>query len=77
LANNLQLAPWPPQNRAVTPPKYYGVSDPWMFLMSYEVAIASFEGDDTTLAKSFIISLKNAAAKWYARLLSRSIASWT
>jgi hypothetical protein len=27
--------------------------------MSYEAAIASFGGDDTTLAKSFIISLKN------------------
>jgi hypothetical protein len=44
--------------------------------MSYEAAIASFGGDDTTLAKSFIISLKNAAAKWYARLPPRSIMSW-
>jgi hypothetical protein len=44
--------------------------------MSYEATIASSGGDDTTLAKSFIISLKNAAANWYARLLSRSIASW-
>jgi hypothetical protein len=31
--------------------------------MSYEVTIASSGGDDTTLTKSFIISLKNAAAK--------------
>jgi hypothetical protein len=30
-----------------------------------------------TLAKSFIISLKNAATNWYARLPLRSIASWT
>jgi hypothetical protein len=44
--------------------------------MSYEAAIASFGGDDTTLAKSFIISLKNAAANWYARLPPRSIMSW-
>jgi hypothetical protein len=44
--------------------------------MSYEAAIASFGGDETTLAKSFIISLKNVAANWYARLLSRSITSW-
>jgi hypothetical protein len=36
--------------------------------MSYETAIASFGGDKTTLAKSFIISLENAAANWYARL---------
>jgi hypothetical protein len=44
--------------------------------MSYEVAIASSGGDDTTLVKSFIISLENAAANMYARLLPRSIASW-
>jgi hypothetical protein len=44
--------------------------------MSYEVAIALSGGDDTTLAKSFIISLENAAANWYARLLPRSIAAW-
>jgi hypothetical protein len=44
--------------------------------MSYEVVIASSRGDDTTLAQSFITSLENAAANWYARLPPRSIASW-
>jgi hypothetical protein len=44
--------------------------------MSYEVAIASFGGDETTLTKSFIISLKNIASNWYARLPLRSITSW-
>jgi hypothetical protein len=44
--------------------------------MSYEAAITLFGGDETTLAKSFIISLENAVANWYARLPSRSIASW-
>jgi hypothetical protein len=44
--------------------------------MSYEAVIASFGGDDTTLTKSFIISLENGAANWYARLPPRSIASW-
>jgi hypothetical protein len=44
--------------------------------MSYEVAITSLGGDDTTLVKSFIISLKNAATNWYVRLSPRSIASW-
>jgi hypothetical protein len=34
-------------------------------------------GDETTLVKSFIVSLKNAAANWYVRLPSRSITSWT
>jgi hypothetical protein len=43
--------------------------------MSYEAAIASSGREDTTLDKSFIISLKNATANWYARLPPRSIAS--
>jgi hypothetical protein len=44
--------------------------------MSYEAVIASLGGDDTTLTMSFIISLENAAANWYARLPPRSITSW-
>jgi hypothetical protein len=44
--------------------------------MSYEAAIASFGGDEIILAKSFIISLKNATVNWYARLPPRSITSW-
>jgi hypothetical protein len=44
--------------------------------MSYEAAIASFRGDETTLTKLFIISLENGAANWYARLPPRSITSW-
>jgi hypothetical protein len=44
--------------------------------MSYETAIASFDGDETTLAKSFIISLKNVAANWYTRMPLISITSW-
>jgi hypothetical protein len=44
--------------------------------MSYEAAIASFGGDEITLTKSFIITLENAIANWYARLPLRSIPSW-
>jgi hypothetical protein len=33
------------------------------FLMSYEAAIASFGEDETTLAKSFIISLENTVVR--------------
>jgi hypothetical protein len=76
LADNLKLAPWPLQYRAIPLPKYYGESDPRKFLMSYEAAIASSGGDDITLAESFIISLENAVANWYERLLPISIASW-
>jgi hypothetical protein len=75
LADNLQIAPWQPQYRAVPPPKYYGEFDPQKFHMSNEAVIASSGGDDTTLTKSFIISLENAATNWYARLPLSSIAS--
>jgi hypothetical protein len=61
-ADSLQLASWLPQYRAVPPLKYYGEFDPQKFLMSYEAAIASSGGDDTSLTKSFIISFENAAA---------------
>jgi hypothetical protein len=75
-ADNLQLAPWPTQYRATPPPKYYGESNLWKFLMSYEATITLFGGDETTLTKSFIISLENASANWYIRLPPRSITSW-
>jgi hypothetical protein len=65
-----------PQYKAVPPPKYYRESDPHKFLMCYEASIASVGGDDTTLTKSFIISLENAAGNWYARLQPISITSW-
>jgi hypothetical protein len=44
--------------------------------MCYEVAIASCGSNETTLAKSFIISLEGAAAIWYARLQPKSIPYW-
>jgi hypothetical protein len=76
LADNLQLTPWPPQYTIVPPPKYYEESDPRKFLMSYEAMIALSRGDDTSLTKSFTISLENATTNWYTRLPSGSIASW-
>jgi hypothetical protein len=42
----------------------------------YKVAIALARGDETTLAKSLIISLEDAATNWYSRLLPRCIYSW-
>jgi hypothetical protein len=44
--------------------------------MCYEVAITLSGGDETTLTKSFIISLEDGAANWYARLQLPSILSW-
>jgi hypothetical protein len=64
-----------PNNKAAPSPKYFGDLDLCKFLMSYKATIASSGGDETTLAKSFIISLDGAATKWYARLQPRSIQS--
>jgi hypothetical protein len=44
--------------------------------MCYKAAIASAGGDETTLAKSLIISLEEAVANWYSRLLPGCIHSW-
>jgi hypothetical protein len=76
LANNFQLAPWPPQYIAALPLKYQGDSDSCKFLMCYETTIASSWGNSTTFAKSFIISHESAIANWYVRLQPRSITSW-
>jgi hypothetical protein len=76
LADNLQLAPLPPQYRAPPPLKYFGDLDPCKFLMCYNTAIASLEGNDTTLVKSFIILLEGVTTNWYVRLQPRSISSW-
>jgi hypothetical protein len=44
--------------------------------MCYKAAIASARVDKSTLTKSLIISLEDAAANWYSRLLPRCIFSW-
>jgi hypothetical protein len=61
LAPHLQVTPWPANFRAGTYPKYNGSTDPAQYIMSYQVAIASFGGDDATMAKSFIIALEGPA----------------
>jgi hypothetical protein len=44
--------------------------------MCYEATIASAGGNEATLTKSLIISLDDAAANWYFRLLPKCICSW-
>jgi hypothetical protein len=44
--------------------------------MCYEAAIASAGGEEATLTKSLIISLEDAAANLYSRLLPKCIYSW-
>jgi hypothetical protein len=76
LAPHLQVTPWPTNFRAGTYPKYNGSTDPAQYIMSYQVAVASSRGDDTTMAKSFIIALEGPALTWYTRLPPLSIDSW-
>jgi hypothetical protein len=76
LAPHLQVSPWPANFRAGTYPKYNGNTDPAQYIMSYQVAVSSSGGDDTTMAKSFIIALEGPALTWYTRLPPLSIDSW-
>jgi hypothetical protein len=76
LAPQLQASPWPANFRAGTYPKYNGIIDQAHYIMSYLVAIASSEGDDATMAKSFIIALEGPTLSWYTRLSQLSIDSW-
>jgi hypothetical protein len=65
LAPHLQVAPWPANFRAGTYPKYNGSTDPALYIMSYQVAVASSGGDDATMAKSFVIALEGPALTWF------------
>jgi hypothetical protein len=76
LAPHLQVSPWPANFRARTYPKYNGSTDPTQYIMSYQVAVASSGGDDTIMAKSFIIALEGPALTWYTRLPPLFIDSW-
>jgi hypothetical protein len=76
LAPQLQVSPWPANFRAGTYPKYNDSTDPAQYIMSYQVAVASYGGDDATMAKSFIIALEGPALTWYTRLPPLSIDSW-
>jgi hypothetical protein len=68
LAPQLQVSPWPTNFRAGTYPKYNDNTDLAQYIMSYQVAVASSGGDDTIMAKSFIITLEGPALTWYTRL---------
>jgi hypothetical protein len=57
-------------------PKVQRSADPNQYIMSYQVAITSFGGDDATMTKSFMMALEGPAHTWYSRLLPLSIYSW-
>jgi hypothetical protein len=64
----VQATPRPSNYRVRNWPKYNGKADPSQFIMSYQVAVASSEGDDNTMVKSLIIALEGTALTWYTRL---------
>jgi hypothetical protein len=44
--------------------------------MSFEVVVASAGGNDSVLAKSFVIATEGDALVWYSMLKPRTIYSW-
>jgi len=44
--------------------------------MSFEAAVISGGGDETTLAKSLVMAVKGLAQQWYSSLKAKSIHSW-
>jgi hypothetical protein len=44
--------------------------------MSFEAAVISRAGDETTLAKSLVMTVKGPAQQWYSSLKAKSIHSW-
>jgi len=44
--------------------------------MAYEATIASAGGDDSTMAKSFVVACEGSVANWYSYLPPQSINNW-
>jgi len=76
LFEELQTSPWPAIYKPITLPKFNEKTDPRQFLMSFEAAVASAGGNETMMAKSFVIAAEGDALSWYSMLRARSIYSW-
>jgi hypothetical protein len=76
LSEGIQTSPWPVTYKPITLPKYNGKSDPRQFIMSFEAAVASADGNDSVLAKSFVIAAEGDALAWYPMLKPSTIYSW-
>jgi hypothetical protein len=72
----IQTSHWPVTYKPITLPKYNGKSDPRQFIVSFEAAIASAGGNDSVLAKSFVIAAEGDALAWYSMLKPSTIYSW-
>ena len=76
LFEGIQSSPWPSSYKPITLPKFNGRSDPCQFIMSFEAAVASIGGNDTVLAKLFVIAAEGDALAWYSMLRPSSIYFW-
>jgi hypothetical protein len=76
LSEGIQTSPWPVTYKQITLPKYNGKTDPRQFVMSFEAAVASTRGNDSVLAKSFVITAEGDALAWYSMLKPSTIYSW-
>jgi len=56
LSEGLQASPWPATYKPITLPKFNGKTNAHQFLMSFEAAVASVGGNETIMAKSFVIA---------------------
>jgi len=72
----LQRTSWPLGYKPTQLPKYNATTDPTQFLMAYEATIASAGGDDSTMAKSFIMACEGSVANWYSYMPPQSINNW-
>jgi hypothetical protein len=76
LFKGLQSAPSPSSYKPITLPKFNGKTDPQQFIMSFEAATAFAGGNDTVLAKSFVIGAEGNALAWYSMFRPKSVYSW-
>jgi hypothetical protein len=76
LSEGIQTSPWPVTYKLITLPKYNGKTDPHQFVMSFEAAVATARGNDSVLAKSFVIAAGGDALVWYSMLKPSTIYSW-
>jgi len=75
LSFTLQRTSWPYGYKPVQLPKYDGSVDPAQFIMTYEATIASAGGDDSIIAKSFVIVCEGPVTNWYSYIQPLSIQS--
>jgi hypothetical protein len=76
LSEGIQNSPWPASYKPITLPKFNGKSYPHQFIMSFEAAVASVGGNETVLAKSFVITAESDALAWYSMLKPSTVYSW-